>query len=118
MRAVLILMVALAASWARADDNKEMVDKSKQIIADRLKDPDSAKFTGMVFSTVGGGPWALCGSVNAKNSYGGYVGKKQFFVYWGGGKQKPVEVWMEGDSLDESDMIPTMCKPANSVAVN
>jgi hypothetical protein len=34
-----------------------------------LKDPESARFSGEAFR-----PGAICGLVNSKNSYGGYVG--------------------------------------------
>lgn len=41
-----------------------------------LKDPESAIFSDLIHS------WdtALCGKVNAKNSYGGYAGKQRFIV--------------------------------------
>lgn len=51
-----------------------------------LKDPDSAKVAGvrvMRFSGVGKTFTATCGTVNAKNSYGGYTGAKPFWVYSG-----------------------------------
>ena len=45
----------------------------QQAIKSRLKDPDSAKF-GNVWVKNG----IVCGSVNSKNSYGGYSGFKSF----------------------------------------
>lgn len=46
-----------------------------------LKDPDSAKFRNL-YEVAGmkddGGNHAVCGEVNAKNSYGGYVGYRRF----------------------------------------
>lgn len=53
---------------------------------DRLKDPDSAKFAGLrVLRFNGHGKVYVmtCGQLNAKNSYGGYVGTKPFWVYQG-----------------------------------
>lgn len=46
-------------------------------IADSLKDPDSAKFRNVRFIQHEGGA-LICGEVNAKNAYGGYVGYTKF----------------------------------------
>jgi hypothetical protein len=43
---------------------------------DSLKDPDSARFRGDFVGKDG----AVCGFVNAKNSYGGYDGFKRYIV--------------------------------------
>jgi hypothetical protein len=48
-------------------------DSAKRI----LKDPDSAKFQNLRIAEYDGGS-VVCGEINAKNSYGGYVGYKQF----------------------------------------
>lgn len=51
-----------------------------------LKDPDSAKFTDVRvfrFESMDRVYEATCGYLNAKNSYGGYVGEKPFWVYDG-----------------------------------
>ncbi len=42
-----------------------------------LKDPDSAKFQNLRVADFDGGK-VVCGEINAKNSYGGYVGYKRF----------------------------------------
>ena len=43
----------------------------------RLRDPESARFTDVVVSRRSGSP-VVCGYVNAKNGFGGYVGKEPF----------------------------------------
>ncbi len=52
-----------------------------------LKDPDSAKFRNL-YEVAGmkddSGNHAVCGEVNAKNSYGGYVGYRRFMQLPGG----------------------------------
>lgn len=52
-----------------------------------LKDPDSAKFRNL-YEVAGmkddSGNHAVCGEVNAKNSYGGYVGYRRFMQLAGG----------------------------------
>lgn len=47
-----------------------------------LKDPDSARFAELFLSAGESedAPMSLCGSVNAKNSYGGYTGEKRFLI--------------------------------------
>ncbi len=46
-------------------------------VRNRLKDPDSAKFSEVTFNKVKG---AGCGYVNAKNSMGGYTGASHFIL--------------------------------------
>ena len=52
-----------------------------------LKDPDSAKFSGAILAAKRlNGDIDACGTVNAKNSYGGYVGAGPFFAKFRDGK--------------------------------
>jgi hypothetical protein len=44
-----------------------------------LKDPDSAKFGKMVAILRDGKDVIVCGTVNAKNAMGGYVGRQPFY---------------------------------------
>ena len=44
----------------------------------RLKNPNSAKFSGLVARTIIGEVVAVCGYVNAKNSSGSYIGNLAF----------------------------------------
>ena len=55
---------------------------AKQAVTAALKDPDSAQF-GEVVAVSADGEAVACGSVNAKNSFGGYTGQKSF-VYAAG----------------------------------
>jgi len=48
-------------------------------IRSSLKDPDSAQFSGIVSARGPDGVIKVCGQVNAKNSFGGYVGAKYFY---------------------------------------
>ena len=61
----------------------------KETIKLKLKDPDSASFKNISAPykehlTLNGGEdtfvWAVCGLVNAKNSYGGFTGFEAFMV--------------------------------------
>lgn len=48
-----------------------------------LKDPESARFESLTAVKDAAGDTIVCGMVNAKNSYGGYTGKQQFFGVFG-----------------------------------
>lgn len=51
----------------------KVLDSAKLQVANTLKDPESAKFRDVRFVMHEGGAM-ICGEVNGKNSYGGYVG--------------------------------------------
>lgn len=61
-----------------------------------LKDPASVQFRGVKlsrFKTPDGKPASIwCGEMNAKNSFGGYVGFSQFFAYDLGGDKQAVQL--------------------------
>lgn len=65
-------IITLSVAAAGADDH---FDIAKAAVTERLKDPESARFTGLQMSADGK---VVCGKVNAKNSYGGYVGPQPF----------------------------------------
>jgi hypothetical protein len=84
-----------AARSAKKPSTQKAAEKAViKYFARTLKDPDSAHYTflspanGIV--NIGGplapakyeSGWFLCGTINAKNSYGGYVGQRAFFVHF------------------------------------
>ena len=62
-----------------ADLIKKASTDAKRMIADTFKDPDSVKFRDLRISKDGA---FVCGELNAKNSYGGYVGYTRFYSLW------------------------------------
>ena len=61
-----------------AKDGEEKTFAAAQAAAKRLlKDPDSATFRSLRISKYNGFE-VVCGEINAKNSYGGYVGYNKF----------------------------------------
>jgi len=56
---------------------QEVLSKVLQNVSYGLKDPDSAKFRNVRFVKYNART-VVCGEVNAKNSYGGYVGFENF----------------------------------------
>lgn len=68
------------SAFAYSEDVAPNVDQTalaKTAILAKLKDPESAQFSKMRLSNDG---QYVCGFVNAKNSYGGYAGAKEFVV--------------------------------------
>lgn len=51
-----------------------MIAKLKSTIDSGLRDPSSAQYRGFVAYAIGEGDTLLCGELNAKNGFGGYVG--------------------------------------------
>lgn len=70
------ILLALTATTTFANQNAINIVKST--IKSSLKDPDSATFKDMKVVTNSKGEQSICGSYNAKNSYGGYVGYQEF----------------------------------------
>lgn len=56
------------------------VAKYRQAIADSLRDPESARFGSTRVVRAESGRDAVCGSVNARNAYGGYTGSDLFYA--------------------------------------
>lgn len=56
-------------------DNKKSIAAAHAAVLGALKDPASARFEGDVVYPTG----AVCGLVNGKNAYGGYVGSTPYF---------------------------------------
>jgi hypothetical protein len=71
-----VAVLALAVTIAGCNSaEKEMLAK----VRNELKDPGSAEFSHLELKkTTDGTISVLCGMVNAKNSFGGYVGPKPF----------------------------------------
>lgn len=54
------------------------IDKGKESVKERLKDPSSAKFRNVYFNRGKDNIPMTCGEVNSKNSFGGYLGYTKF----------------------------------------
>jgi len=70
-------------------------------IKGRLKDPTSAEFRNVFVSSS----YAVCGEVNAKNSFGGYSGYVRFIS---GSDMQVVETDMAAGEMDKT--WPQICK--------
>ncbi len=71
----------------------------KARIIPTLKDPDSARFSPPVASQQPDGSVLVCGSVNAKNSFGGYTGMKPYYAWLKNGQIEKITMSEELERL-------------------
>ena len=72
-----------AEEAAQKRELDDFVQASKDIITRDLKDPISTQFRNLaIVQNSDPKSKSLCGSLNAKNSHGGYIGFKLFYVTW------------------------------------
>ncbi|RVD44904.1 hypothetical protein EN742_00735 [Mesorhizobium sp. M4A.F.Ca.ET.020.02.1.1] len=74
---VMIAAIAWPATAAPLSDAQQTAVQSS--ILGILKDPDSARFSVMSAAPQATGETIVCGTVNAKNEMGGYVGPAPFY---------------------------------------
>lgn len=59
--------------------DEKLIEIASSVTADGLKDPSSAQFRRVNIKNYNGNR-IVCGEVNGKNSYGGYVGFRKFMA--------------------------------------
>lgn len=79
----LLLVALLAIGAANAQDETAVIAEAKSKVSMKMKDPDSAQFRDIVHVAPHGTLKTdlVCGWVNAKNSFGGYVGFRRFVTF-------------------------------------
>lgn len=88
--------------------SKSEIDAVQDGVKSRLKDPGSAQFSGPTLAARGStGDITVCGMVNAKNSYGGYVGASPYIATVRSGK---VVDSVTGSARDEATILLGMCR--------
>lgn len=59
---------------------EDAIRVAKEVVAAKLRDPQSAQFTEVRTTAQPGSSGLVCGFVNAKNGFGGYVGAQRFIA--------------------------------------
>ena len=77
--ALILAPATIAAKPAPASD-AALIAKVKAAARHDLRDPGSAQFRDMSVKITPSGGKIVCGEINAKNAYGGYIGFVPF--YW------------------------------------
>lgn len=127
MRAKVVALVGvfLASCVASPPPSKTVVEKGVPIrlsaaqtaavydgVKVALKDPDSARFGGAFGARSSSGLVSVCGMVNARNSFGGYVGNTGFYgVLIEGSNGRAVFTLMKlADTEVNASVVLTMCR--------
>lgn len=79
MKHILLALAFVAPAYA----SDELIAEAKEAIGKTLKDPYSAVFEGMYMGKAANGNPVVCGTLNAKNAYGAYTGRKRFYYLRG-----------------------------------
>lgn len=92
MKNVLLCMAALIISGCGVDVNtieaqttpsndRVAINRAEALVAQRMRDPEATRFLDEKKAfTTSNGDYIVCGTVNAKNAMGGYVGYKPYYV--------------------------------------
>ena len=88
-RIIFLAAAALVASAVVHAEPHQLKDAAKlqaalpKVFASVLADPAGAQFQNVAGFVTSDGKKVICGEVNAKNAFGGYVGFKKFFLVIG-----------------------------------
>ncbi len=74
------LSVLTSCTPAINEPHKPSILQFENTVRQTLRDPDSAKFRDSYVYPQPDGSFVACGSVNAKNGYGGYTGYRRFIA--------------------------------------
>lgn len=85
MKKTLLVLIALALAGCKPTDDK-VISIAEKEMTQRLKDPGSAIFKESAFypdkeSGSNESNGYVCGLVNAKNSFGGYIGFQPYYIH-------------------------------------
>jgi hypothetical protein len=94
----------LFAAGAHAHDDGQEIAAAKRALGNQLKDSESARYEDVVAVSTKDDGRVVCGWVNAKNSYGGYVGFLPFYV---AGEKVSIRDHMPKDALDGDGLFVT-----------
>jgi len=82
------------------------IKMAKETVASELRDPDSAQFRNIIESKENEwGVVTVCGEVNGKNAYGGYVGYQRFVNSPPSNRVYMEKSWLTFDDLWDSSCI-------------
>ncbi|MDP4061314.1 hypothetical protein RBLE17_10560 [Rhodobacteraceae bacterium LE17] len=94
--------------------SSKVFTKAKAIVAERMRDPEATRFKdGYVAYITNTGDEIVCGTVNAKNAMGGYVGYKTFYIRMSGDTVKALQIPSENDEYNiQAKSVAKACEDA------
>lgn len=106
-RALLVTVMTAFLVSAHADEGKEFawMERGKDAVRSLLKDPGSAEFREVYFHRGDEDIPMVCGQVNSKNGFGGYVGY-QYFISAG----NPVLTFLQNHESDFRNVWDRFCR--------
>lgn len=70
-----------SSNASRVPDDLTLRTAAEQLVKNKLRDPGSAEFSDVrVIAASSGGSNIVCGRVNARNGFGGMIGRQRFIV--------------------------------------
>ena len=96
---IALIALSLAVPVLPAVANSSQVEAAHAAVKRLLKDPASARFHNQVLR-----PGAVCGSVNAKNAYGGYAGDKLYYYVISTKRAVILDELTGNNSVDQDDL--------------
>lgn len=110
---VLLVVALCGVEGAFAEPEDQVFEQAKKTLSARLKDPESARFRNLVYmpATTPGNTDIVCGWTNARNSFGGYVGFRPFYVMGDSAEVRDDESagWLDNHTM--FDAIWSICSP-------
>lgn len=76
---IFFTLAAIVLAGCGKSEEEKAITLVKSDVSNHFKDPSSTMFRNVVSVDRGNSQWAVCGEVNAKNGFGGYVGYIQFY---------------------------------------
>lgn len=101
---VAVLTMLMCGCTQELSANDKLIAEAKDAIKQQLKDPYSAQFENVTVKREG----VVCGHVNVRNAFGGYVGRKRFVYLGTFAKGMDIEDGKFGGLLEGSE---TMGRP-------
>lgn len=74
------VVAASALLMAGCQPSVSEIEKAKEAVADKLRDPGSAQFRNVKEGDLTSNLNPVCGEVNGKNAFGGYTGYQRFIT--------------------------------------
>lgn len=96
---------SVSAAHQEAQQNRDdLMANGRLAVRQLLVEPDSARFADLRTHVAENGVGALCGTVNARNGYGGYIGDTRFISLG-----QPEHTWLDDGSVDFSGSYLQFC---------
>lgn len=82
-------------------NNRAIIQTAEALVAERMRDPEATRFRDEKSAYMtSAGDYIVCGTLNAKNAMGGYVGYKPYYVRIRNGSIVAFQIPSESDEYN------------------